>query len=165
MKLIRCWFFIPLCFSLLPVFLYFTPSPLIKIPFLTFTFFKFLFSKHFRKFPSMHYPPLSSMLPLTTIKKKLDIQMENQFDTFFQANERRIHFQIHLLRIPNTCMMNSTRKASSLYGVLIWTSIKRKATSAHFSTTAFAIASLTSSAKNNTKQIRQKPSSTTASLK
>lgn len=27
--------------------------------------------------------------------------MENQFEDFFQANERRIHFQIHRLRIPH----------------------------------------------------------------
>jgi len=49
----------------------------------------------------MHFLTLSSMLSLSTNKKELDIHMENQFETFFQANERRIHFQIHRLRIPH----------------------------------------------------------------
>src|SRR5699024_1426010 len=73
----------------------------IKIPFFTLNLLQIPLFKAFQEI-SLH--ALSSPFFYATFnnnQKGARYYMENQFETFFQANERRIHFQIHRLRIPH----------------------------------------------------------------
>src|SRR5699024_12099514 len=88
-------------FPLLPVFLYFTTSLPIKILFLTLNSLQNTLFKAFQEIP-LHAPPHSFLYAtFNNNQKGARYYMENQFVTFLQANERRIHFQIHIFRIPH----------------------------------------------------------------
>src|SRR5699024_5520436 len=88
-------------FPLLLVFLCFTTSLPSKIPFFTLSPLQIPLFKAFQEI-SLH--ALSFPFFYATFnneQKGARYHMENQFETFFRANERRIHFQIHRLRIPH----------------------------------------------------------------
>lgn len=64
---------------------------------------KISFSQYFKKTAQMTYVPffLKLKLPLEWNTKSGGITLDKDFDAFFKANERRIHYQIHRLGIRN----------------------------------------------------------------